>query len=220
VSWADFLVAGELTVETRERRVFDGIDGFHVVAQAESVGLVRLTALKVDDVYESFLDARTLEPFRAQKQIRRGKTRAQETVVIDQRAGTAKLDNGQTLTLRAPAYDLAGLLVAIRTMDFKSAKPREFTLLDEGKLYDLQVQVEGRETITTKAGSYDCVRLATKAIGRTRSDPYKLRLFVSDDARRVPALITAEPRWGPVRVELTSAIGVKPLEDARSRKAS
>jgi hypothetical protein len=220
VSWVDFLVAGELTIETRDRRVIDGVDAFHVVAQAESVGLVRLTALKVNDVYQSFLNARTLEPFRAEKEIRHGKKREQESVLIDQRARSARLSSGETLQLRAPTYDLAGLLVALRTLDFKGTKPKTIALLDDGKLYDLQVEVEGREKVTTRAGSYDCVRLATKAIGRTKADPYRLRVFISEDARRLPVMITAEPPWGSVRVELTSATGVGAVEPARARKAA
>lgn len=218
VSWADFLVAGELTLETKERRDFDGIDGFHVVAQAQSVGLVRAAAYKVNDVYESFVDANTLLPFRAQKQTRHGKKTEQETVNINQSDRTAKFSNGQTLTLHSAAYDLAGLLVAIRTLDFRSNKPKAFTLVDDGKLYDLEVAVDGRQKITTRAGSFDAVRLATKAVGRTQTDPYKLRIFVSDDSRRLPVLITAEPRWGGVRVELTSIAGQSSTDGRRSKK--
>jgi hypothetical protein len=218
VSWADFLVAGELTIETRERREFDGIDGFHIVAQAQSVGLVRAAAYKVDDIYESFVDASTFEPFRAEKQTRHGKKREQESVSIDQRSRQARLSDGRTVALRSTAYDLAGLLVAIRTMDFKGNKPKALTLLDEGKQYDLEIAVDGREKISTRAGSFNAVRLVTKAIGRTQTDPYKLRIFVSDDSRRWPVLITAQPRWGSVRVELTRAVGG--AEATKSGKAS
>src|SRR5204862_2525132 len=63
VSWADFIVAGELTIQTDERRSFDGVEGYHVTAQAKSVGLVSLLNLKVNDVYESFINSTTLEPF-------------------------------------------------------------------------------------------------------------------------------------------------------------
>src|SRR5215475_4001373 len=84
VSWADFITAGELTLETKERGTIDGIDAFHVSAQAQSVGLVSAVAMKVNDVYESFLNAATLAPFRATRNTRRGKKRAQGSVTIDQ----------------------------------------------------------------------------------------------------------------------------------------
>ena len=66
VSWSNFIVAGELTLETKDRRSFDGIDGFHVSAQAQSVGLVSAIVYKVNDVYESFINAATMQPFRAE----------------------------------------------------------------------------------------------------------------------------------------------------------
>src|SRR5258708_2814852 len=72
VSWADFIVAGEFTIQTDERRTFDGVDGYHITAQARSVGLVSLLNLKVNDVYESFINASTLQPFRAEKRSRHG----------------------------------------------------------------------------------------------------------------------------------------------------
>jgi hypothetical protein len=200
--------------------LFGGVDGFHVVARAQSVGLVRVAGYKVDDVYESYLDAVTLEPFRAEKQTRHGKKRAQDSMTIDQAGRAVRLSDGRTVELKSTAYDLAGLLVGIRTMDFKSNRPGTFTLVDEGKLYELQVEVEAREKISTRAGSFNCVRLATKAIGRASSDPYKLRIFVSDDARRLPVLFTAEPRWGAVRVELTSFTDTTRPADAGKRKAS
>jgi len=40
--------------------------------------------------------------------------------------------------------------------------------------------------------------------GRENDKLYNLKIFVTNDARRVPVLITAEPSWGSVRVELTS----------------
>ena len=81
VSWADFITAGELTLETKERRSVDGVDAFHVSAQAQSVGLVSAIALKVNDVYESFLNAATLRPFRAEKTIRHGQHEVDAPVV-------------------------------------------------------------------------------------------------------------------------------------------
>ena len=65
VSWADFLVAGELTLDTKERAAGEGVDAFHVSAQAQSVGLDSAMAMKVNDTHDSFLNAATLAPVRA-----------------------------------------------------------------------------------------------------------------------------------------------------------
>jgi hypothetical protein len=40
---------------------------------------------------------------------------------------------------------------------------------------------------------------------RANDKLYNLRLYVTNDQRRIPVLITAEPTWGSVRVQLISA---------------
>lgn len=210
VSWADFIVAGELTIETDERRSFDGIDGYHVTAQARSVGLVSLLNLKVNDVYDSFISASTLQPFRAEKHSRHGKKQSQSSVTIDQQQRSARFAGGRTLETPGETYDLAGLIFAMRGMDLTIGKSHTFTVIEDEKLYTISVHPEAKEKITTRAGSYDTVRLATSRMkGRENDKLYNLRMYITTDARRLPVLITAEPSWGSVRVELTSATATK-----------
>lgn len=209
VSWSSFVVAGELVLETKERREIEGVDAYHVSAEAQSVGLVNLTVLKVKDVYDSFINAATLQPFRAEKSSRHGKKREQGAMTLDQKAGKAMLEDGRQIEIPQGTYDLASLLYAIRTIDLKSNKPQRFTLIEDGKLYDLSVEIEGREKLTTRTGKYNVVRVATKAVSNKNKDPYQLKIFLTDDAERLPVLITAAPAWGEVRVELTNATGTR-----------
>lgn len=211
VSWADFIVAGELTIQTDERRAFDGIDGYHVTAQARTVGLVSGLALKVLDVYDSFINATTLQPFRAEKRMRHGKKQAQSSIIIDQEHRTARLEGGRTLEIPPDTYDLAGLLFAIRGMDLTVGKARTITVIEDEKLYTIKLQPEGHEKVTTRAGSYDTVKIATSRMKGLENDKlYNLRMYITNDARRLPVLITAEPSWGSVRVELTSVTPAPP----------
>src|SRR4030095_6645289 len=131
VSWADFLVAGELTSETDERRTFDGVDGYHVTVQARTVGLVSGLALKVLDVYDSFINASTLQPCRAEKRMRHGKKQAQSSVILDQEHRTARFPGGGTLEIQPDTYDLAGLIFAIRGMDLTVGKSRLMTVIED-----------------------------------------------------------------------------------------
>ena len=208
VSWADFITAGELTLETKDRRSVDGVDAFHVSAQAQSVGLVSVMAMKVNDVYESFLNASTLMPFRAAKNTRHGKKHDQGSMQIDQQKRTAQLDDGRTVEIPPDTYDIAGLLFAIRGMDLSLGRARQFNIIEDGKLYRISVTPEAKEKITTRAGTFETVRMATKNLSGGRdSNLYNLKMFITTDARRLPVTLTAEPSWGSVRVQLTSIIG-------------
>jgi hypothetical protein len=208
VSWADFITAGEMTLETKDRRSVDGVDAFHVSAQAQSVGLVSVMAMKVNDVYESFLNAATMMPFRTSKSIRHGKKQDQGTMTLDQQTRTARLDDGRTIEILPDTYDIAGLLFAIRGMDLTIGKARQFNIIEDGKLYRISVTPEAKEKITTRAGSFETVRIATKNLSGGRdSNLYNLKMFITTDARRLPVMLTAEPSWGSVRVQLTSISG-------------
>jgi hypothetical protein len=211
VSWSSFVVAGELTLETKARRAVDGVDAYHVTAQAQSVGIVSAVVYKVKDVYDSFINATTMQPFRAEKNSRRGKKREQGTIVLDQQQGKATLEGGKELKIPQGTYDLASLLYAIRMLDLTQGKMQNFTLIEDGKLYDLTVTVEGREKVGTKMGDFNTVRVSTKAANTNRNgkDPYKLNIYLTHDSERLPVLITATPAWGEVRVELISAVGTK-----------
>lgn len=211
VSWADFIVAAEFTIETDQRRTFDGIDGYRVTAQAKTVGLVSGLVLKVNDVYESFINASTLQPFRAEKRSRHGKKQTQSSVTIDQDKRTVQLTGGRTLEIPGETYDFAALIFAIRGMDLTIGKSRTLTVIEDEKLYTIKLQPEAREKVTTRAGTYDTVKIATSRIkGRENDNLYNLKIHVTNDAARIPVLITAEPSWGGVKVELTSATGTKP----------
>lgn len=207
VSWSSFVVAGELTLRTQARRDFDGTDAYHLTAQAESIGLVRIAVLKVNDTYESFIAAQTLKPFRAVKTTRHGNRRERSIVEIDQGRQVAILEDGTEIAIPEETYDLVGLVYAIRSMDLKPGNSRTFTLLDDGKLYRLQVTPEEKETVQLRTGKYEAVRITTGIIGRETRDPYKLKIYITPDSRRLPVLILAEPFWGQVRVELTSSTG-------------
>ena len=210
VSWSSFLVAGELILETKARTSVDGVDSYHVNATAQSVGLVNLTVMKVKEVYDSFINASTLQPFRAEKNSRRGKKRTQGVIRLDQQNGKATLEDGRGVEIPQGTYDLASLLYAIRAMDITPGRSHNFTLIEDGKLYNLSVTVEGREKLTTRTGTYNVVKLSTRAVGnRSNKDPYKLKIFITSDAQRLPVLIVAEPSWGEVRVDLISATNLK-----------
>lgn len=214
VSWSSFVVAGELSIELKERNTFDGIEGLHAVARAQSVGVVRLMGYKVDDTYETFMDPTTLQPFRANKRARHGKKREENSVALDHKNRTARLSDARTFEIPDNTYDLVALFYAVRAMDPIIGKARTFTLIEDGKLYTLLVEPEAREKVRTRSGSYDVIRVATKTVqGGKVKDPYGFRFFITTDSRRLPVLMTAEPAWGQVRMELTSQSSVRPVRE-------
>jgi hypothetical protein len=204
ISWSNFIVAGELTLQTKERVKFEGREAFHVSAQAESVGLVKALNYRLNDKYESYVDASSLLPFRGTKISHHGKRVAQSSFVVDQNGHTATLSDGKALELPKDTYDMASVLFAIRGISQAPGASKSLNVIDDGKVYPIRVEAEGREKVYTRAATYDAFRIAVKMIeGGKASDAHKIRIYLTRDSQRVPVLITAEPPWGQIRIELT-----------------
>jgi hypothetical protein len=204
ISWSNFIVAGELTLETKERAKLDGREAFHVSAQAQSVGIVKALNYRLNDQYESFVDTSSLLPFRGNKVSHHGKKVVQTSFVIDPNGHTARLDNGKSIELPKDTYDMASVLFAIRGVNQSPGSSKTLNVIEDGKLYTIKVEPEGREKVYTRAADYDAFRIAVKMIEAGKpTDAHKIRIYLTRDQRRLPVLITAEPPWGQIRIEMT-----------------
>jgi hypothetical protein len=116
------------------------------------------------------------------------------------------LENGREIALPGDTYDLASIVYALRRVDLTPGKQAtNLTVLEDGRLYTLRVAPDGNEKAYTRAGTFDATKLAIRVVENDRAgDSHRLRLFVTRDARRLPVLLTAEPSWGEIRMELTS----------------
>jgi hypothetical protein len=219
VSWSNFIVAGELSLQTLGLAKVDGDQAYHVRAQAQSVGVVSFLGYKINDVYESFISTSSLLPIRAEKHSHHGSKREDSSFTIDHQRGVARLDDGHTINVPPDTYDLASLFYAIRLVELKPGRAHTFNLLEDGKLYTVRAEPEAREKVYGRVANYDAFRVSIKLVeaGSTK-DPYKLRLFLTNDRRRLPVLITAEPPWGQVRVELSSMSRQPQAPTAQRRK--
>jgi hypothetical protein len=204
ISWSNFIVAGELTLETKERARFDGRDAFHISAQAQSVGIVKALNYRLNDQYESFVDTSSLLPFRGNKVSHHGKKLARSSFVIDPNRHTATLDDGKSVEVPKDTYDMASVLFAIRGLNQAPGSSKTLNVIEDGKIYTIRVEPEAREKVYTRPANYDAFRIAVKMIEAGKpTGAYKIRIYLTRDQRRLPVLITAEPPWGQIRMEMT-----------------
>src|SRR5262249_15369058 len=204
VSWSNFIVAGELTLQTKERNQFDGREAFHVTAQAQSVGIVKALNYRLNDQYVSIVHASSLMPFRGNKISHHGKKLVQSSFVIDQNGHTATLADGKSIEVPKDTYDMASVLFAIRGLSQQPGSSKTLNVIEDGKVYTIRREAEAREKVYTRAANYDAFRIAVKMIENGKlSDAHKIRIYLTRDQQRLPVLITAEPPWGQIRIEMT-----------------
>ncbi|HEX8154784.1 MAG TPA: DUF3108 domain-containing protein, partial [Thermoanaerobaculia bacterium] len=106
-----------------------------------------------------------------------------------------------------PVYDPISLLYLFRTVDLSVGRQHEMQVLADGKLYKLNARVTGRETVTTDAGTFRCVILEPTmyAIANDARDA-RLRIWYSEDERRLPVRIRFDVNFGTITATLKGII--------------
>ncbi len=202
VSWANFASAARLEMEVAGQGAFFGQQGYQLRTKVMTLGNVRALFTEVDNQYISYVDAKSLLPYRADNTTRQGKTSEDDTITIDQQRHLARYSDQAEVTLPADTFDLPSLVYALRLREFnEGAKATKFTALFGKHLVDIEAQVKNRERIVTQAGSYETIRIDLK--GRTKDKTeYNVRVWFSNDKQRLPVLMISKLSFGEVRAEL------------------
>ncbi|MBL8207114.1 MAG: DUF3108 domain-containing protein [Blastocatellia bacterium] len=203
VSWANFVTAARLELEVTGQGAFFGQQGYQLSTKVATLGYVRTLFNEIDNQYISYIDARTLLPYRTDNATRQGKISEDETVTIDQQRRLARFGDQSELALPSETFDLPSLVYALRLREFgEGVKATKFTALFGKHLVDIEAQVKNRERITTQAGNYDAIRIDLKARTKDKVE-YNVRVWFSDDKQRLPLVIQSKPSFGEIRAELT-----------------
>jgi Protein of unknown function (DUF3108) len=205
VSWANFVTAARMDMEVTGLGAFFGQQGFQVRTKVTTIGYVRTLFTEVDNQYTSYIDARTMLPYRADNTTRQGKTNEDDTISIDQQRRIARYGDKSELALPADTFDLPSLVYALRLRELKAeGKPTKFTALFGKQLVDIEAHFKTRERLTTQAGNYDAIRIDIKARTKDKTE-YNVRIWFSDDKQRLPLVILSKLPFGEVRAELAQA---------------
>jgi hypothetical protein len=200
-----FLGAGPQPVGTASFRVrarsrYFNRDGLLFSAALQTAG-AGATLFPVNDQLNSYVDASTLLPFRAEQTLAEGKRRARFVVSSDQGAGSATFEDGTRVEVPVGTHDLLSVFFALRSFDLTPGKRTNVSLLINKKPRVLFVTVLRRADVLLSGQQIPAVELAL-ATNDPAGDRFSLRLWVSTDKRRLPLRLTAVTPLGPVRADL------------------
>jgi hypothetical protein len=207
VSWANYLVAARLLMEIKDRNTFFERDGIQLHVQAQTVGVVRSLFIPVDDQFVSYIDPDTLLPVRFEKHLREGKRQVDAVTVFDHKEKVARLADEKQMAIDPETRDLVALFYYVRTLDLSRGKEYRFPAIFDDELFTVIVSPEQRASIKTAAGTFDAIEIALRSEKvqerkKEISDANRVRVWLSNDEKRIPVLITARPAFGEIRVEL------------------
>jgi hypothetical protein len=206
VSWSDYLVAARVRMEIKES---DPIrpETVNLLMRTQTIGLVRSLFIAVDDEFTSQVNPSSVIPLRFNKRIREGQRREESTILFDHQAGLARIDSEKSVSIDPQTRDVVALFYYLRTLDWSSDQQYRLTGIYEDRPFTLLVKPERRAMAESPTGPIEAIEIAlrtedTEGGAKLIEDTYRLRIWLTDDEKRIPVLITAKPTFGEIRVRL------------------
>ena len=205
------VAAGTGTLEVKAgNRKFKNRNTMHIVGIGRSKGAFNWF-FKVDDRFETYIDEEGMFPWLFINRTREGRYKKDDDITFHQDHGRAVSRNAIT-RLPENVQDLISGFYYARTLDItKLATGGGFTVpfFLNDSVYESQIIYEGKEVITTKLGTFNCLKFKPMVVkGGVFSDPYPMTIWVTDDRNRVPILFESAVIVGKVKMELIEYTGL------------
>jgi hypothetical protein len=192
---------GTSTFQVRARSKYFGRDGLLLTFRGQTSGTLQ-RLFSANDQINSYVDPNTLIPFRTELNLQEGKRRTNETLTIDQERGVVVVgDKGTRIEIPIGTHDLISVFYALRSFNLTPPRRTAVSLLVNNRPLTLFITALKRETIELGAQKVPAIQLSLTT-DDAQTDRYALRLWVSDDRRRLPLRITANTQLGAVRADL------------------
>ena len=166
---------------------------------------------QVEERFESFFDEKAIIPWYFSRRTKEKNYQKVENVSFRHQERIA-VSTAKVSSIPENVQDIISAFYYARTIDLTGVKPgKEYPvpfLLDDS-IYNSKIRFLGKETIKTKLGKFECLKIKPMvATGYVFDGPYPVTIWVSDDMNRIPVLVESELSVGSVRIELSSYTGL------------
>jgi hypothetical protein len=211
-----FINAGYATLEVKDATI-NNKKVFHAVGKGYTTGMSKMF-FKVEDLYESYIDKDTRNPYQFVRKINEGGyTKNQEgffngstsILVKDYKNKTEK-----TITIPKNSQDIVSSFYYLRNYpNIDKMKPGESVAIDmffDDETTKFKLKYIGKEDIDTKFGT-----IATMVFrplvqsGRVFKEQESLTVWISDDDNKIPIRIKANLAIGSLKADLDEYRGLK-----------
>jgi len=193
--WFDGGVA-HLTLVEEE---YEGKTVHHAVAIGETIGLAN-KIFNVHDIYESWFDIDNVTTYKQIRDVTEGRYKRRNVVTYNHADSSVVALLSGYHKVPEPIFDVVSAFYYVRRVVFDTLKVSQTVVLNtyfEDNVFVLKIRYRGIETITTKLGTFECMKFNPVV------DPGR----VFDSENDISIWITADSNHIPIRVELTLMIG-------------
>lgn len=202
-----FLKGGKATLVAEKERL-NKKQTIHYHVRGRTTGLVD-HIYEVNDAFECWVDPETFLPVKSVRTVKEQKYRFYDEVYYDQindsifslKSGRKKVPDN--------VNDLISVFFYIRQNSYFEAliagEKVEIPIYHGGKLYRIQLKINGVETIDTKIGRKQCYVVLPKVPeGKLLKDTDGFKIYITKDTNRLPIYAEFDLIVGSLKCELES----------------
>lgn len=205
-----FITAGEAQFQVLNADSIYGRQCYRIVFTVNSLPSFSWI-YKVEDRYETVLDAKGIFPWRFIQHVREGGYRTDFSADFDQLDGIATTRDS---TYRIPPYvlDVVSAFYYVRTMDFSQSRPGQKYMLHnffKDSTYVLAVKFLGRQQVSVDAGVFKTIVIEPLIQeGGLFKSKGRVLIWLTDDERKIPVKVSTSIVVGSIEAELREYHGV------------
>ncbi|MCO4813753.1 MAG: DUF3108 domain-containing protein [Flavobacteriales bacterium] len=207
-----FMDAGEAVLEVKATtRKGNNRPLLHVIGTGKTLGGFS-AFYKVRDVYESYIDQKSIMPWLFIRDVNEGGYKINQTYTFKQ--NQRKVYNGKKhFTTPMAIQDMVSSFYKARTLNFKGMKPGKtfkFKCFMDDEIFDLEIKYVGDEEIKIRKGKFKVHKFVPVVqTGRYFETEEDVQFWVTADKNRIPVLVKAKIPVGTVKMHLVEWSGLK-----------
>lgn len=199
VSFASFTDAAYVELYSAGREKLGEREVYAVRAKVRTTGAVQASLLDLNNDYTTLLAVENGLPVRAERFVRDDEKDAESSRDFAENQTVSELN----------LHDVISAVYQLRRIELNEKTATSIKIWDNEKIYDAKFQIVGRETLPSSLGAVNTLIVQVK----TKDDVfnrYHVKIYLSDDERKLPVLITAKLPQGLIRADLSSVQIVAP----------
>ncbi|MES2796775.1 MAG: DUF3108 domain-containing protein [Bacteroidota bacterium] len=191
---------------------------YNVKVVGKTTGAFDLVS-KVRDTWQSYIDTSAMIPHQFYTNKREGGYKNIEKVIFDHENEVANRydldDKREKNTYKVPknVQDVVSGYYYLRTIDFSNMKIGQTVLVKaffEGEILDMRMKYAGKDKIRTKYGTAKVFKINPILPNNSFfEDENSIRIWVSDDANKIPLKIEVDLRIGAISMDIKKFSGLK-----------
>ncbi len=188
------------TFQVRARSKYFDHQGLWFTVNAQTTNALQKLFVASDSI-SSYVDAKSLLPFRTELTLNEGRHRFVSKLTINQDYGTATTENGERIEIPIGTHDYLSFFYVVRTFNLSPLKRNAISILVNNKPKTLFISALKRENVQIGSQTIPAIQISLTT-DDVQGDKFQIRGWISDDRRRLPLRLTAVTELGPVRADL------------------